>query len=449
MSHIYDFTPAYHLAKSYVVWTFKRFYGSFTIVGKENLPADGKYILAPNHVNALMDALALHSIVPRRMPLVFLARSDVFKNPLAARLMRFAKIMPAFRMRDGMENLGRNQEVFDRCVEILDKNHAIGIMPEGNQGEQKRIRPIVKGIFRIAFAAQEQYAENKGVKIIPVGIDYNNIFKFGKDIVINIGKPIEVSDYWMRYTVNPVTATNELRERLRNDLEELTVHIQSDDYYECYETVIDICATQMIAESNVGEKALDKFLAAKEIVARLNHLEKTNTAKMDRLHEICKNYRQQLSRFKLRPENFENLPGNQSKLILDGLLLLMTFPVFLQGVVLNALPFFVPVAVRKAMGVSYDGFWSSIQYSIGAIITFPLFYLLQLTFFVALGAPLWLVLLFIPYQYLAGKWAFRWYKEAKKWNASCRFRRLLKNNKLTQASNWHQQIIDEIFKIQR
>jgi 1-acyl-sn-glycerol-3-phosphate acyltransferase len=76
MSKIYDFTLSYGLFKSYVMFAFKRFFSRYIVMGKENIPETGPIILAPNHLNALMDALAAISVVPHKMPVVFLARSD-------------------------------------------------------------------------------------------------------------------------------------------------------------------------------------------------------------------------------------------------------------------------------------------------------------------------------------------------------------------------------------
>jgi len=208
MSNIFDYTASFSLVRNYIVFTFKRYYGEYIVVGQENIPDESPLIFAPNHINAFMDAIAVHSIAPYKQPVIFLARADIFNNKTAIKLLKFAKILPAFRMRDGMENLGKNNEVFEQCVEILHKNSALGIMPEGNQGEQRKLRPLVKGIFRIAFAAQQNSNVQPNVKIIPVGIDYGNLTKFGKHIIINIGKPIEVSEYMQSYAANPVSATN-------------------------------------------------------------------------------------------------------------------------------------------------------------------------------------------------------------------------------------------------
>jgi 1-acyl-sn-glycerol-3-phosphate acyltransferase len=151
MSKIYDFTLSYGLFKSYVMFAFKRFFSRYIVMGKENIPETGPIILAPNHLNALMDALAAISVVPHKMPVVFLARSDYFNNKLIARFLHFCKILPAFRMREGLENVDKNNDVFEVCVDVLNHNQAIGIMPEGNQGSKRKLRPLAKGIYCMAI----------------------------------------------------------------------------------------------------------------------------------------------------------------------------------------------------------------------------------------------------------------------------------------------------------
>ena len=119
MSKITDYTVSFSLVRNYIVFAFKRYYGEYVVLGRENIPVNCPVIFAPNHINAFMDAIAVHSIAPPKIPVIFLARADVFNNKTAVKILKFAKILPAFRMRDGIENLGKNNETFEQCVEIL------------------------------------------------------------------------------------------------------------------------------------------------------------------------------------------------------------------------------------------------------------------------------------------------------------------------------------------
>jgi len=416
------------------------------VVGKENIPREGPVIFAPTHLSALMDAIAVHSVVPHKLPVIFLGRADIFKNKTAAKVLNFIKMMPAFRMRDGIENLGKNDEIFERCVEVLDHNKALGIMPEGNQGEQRRLRPLVKGIFRIAFVAQQKYGTQPGVKIIPVGIDSGDFIKFGKHIIINIGKPIEVSDYMASFTKNPVIATNEIRERLNNDLNSLSLNLASEAHYECFETLTDILNTTMVETLGLKNNTINRFVARQEIAAKLIAIEKKMPEKIVKLESLCKDYVSNLKKINLRTWTLEKAPFKVATLLLDGLLLLGTFPIFLLGFFLNFLPFFTPVILRKAMKPKYSGFYSSLHFGFG-LVCFPLFYLLQTILFCRLsGAAWWVVILFFFSQYFFGKCAFSWYREGKKYMARLRYLKLKyeKSPALTKTQNLRKQIIEMI-----
>ena len=444
MSKISDYPLSFSIVRNYVVFTFKRYYSEYIVLGRENIPSDSPVIFAPNHINALMDAIAIHSIAPYKVPVIFLARADIFKNKKAAQLLKSAKILPAFRMRDGMENLSKNNEVFEQCVEILDQNKILGIMPEGNQGEQRKLRPLVKGIFRIAFTAQHKYDSKSKVKIIPVGIDYGDLAKYGKHIIINIGKPIEVSDYMQSYYENPVAATNEIREKLRLDLNSLSLDLATEKHYECFRTISELANTDFVKKLQLTDNTVFRFVARQEIAKRLTKIEINEPEKIEKLDVLANNYNGLLEKTNLRNWVFEQSPFKTESIILEGLLLFLTFPIFVYGYICNFLPFLIPVYIRKfVLKAQYEGFFSSLQFGIG-IFLFPIFYLMQTLLFHNLTGTHWLLSLpFFIMQYPFGKLAVKWHEIAKKFMAKIKFKRLKhkRSFELIQAQNVREQII--------
>ncbi len=99
--------------------TFRLFYKKIYVYGKKNIPSGHPVIFAPNHQNAVMDPLAI--LFTQKNYIVFLARSDVFNGKFLIRLLTFLKILPIYRQRDGIENLAKNEEIFDITVRILKK----------------------------------------------------------------------------------------------------------------------------------------------------------------------------------------------------------------------------------------------------------------------------------------------------------------------------------------
>jgi 1-acyl-sn-glycerol-3-phosphate acyltransferase len=195
------FSLRYRLLKTYAMFAHWIFYRRIEVKFRERIPGDRPVLLAPNHQNALMDAMA--PLLTTSHDPVFLARADIFKKKFVAGILRLFKILPVYRIRDGASELGKNEDVFQEAMDVLlRKKCPVAIMPEGNHGNKRRLRPLVKGIFRVAFQAQEQFGEQPGVVIVPVGIDYSNYSIFRGKLFVQFGEPIEVNKYYSSYLQN-------------------------------------------------------------------------------------------------------------------------------------------------------------------------------------------------------------------------------------------------------
>ncbi len=438
--NIFDFNQSYGLVKRYMMTAFRGFYGDYVINGKENIPAEGPVIYAANHLNALMDPLAVISALPHKMPIVYLARADYFKKKTTRQMLTFCKLLPAFRMRDGVGNLEKNHGIFEKCVEVLENNRALGIMPEGNQGSQRKIRPLVKGIFRIAFTAQQKYGTEPGVKIVPVGIDFGDFEKFGKHLIINVGKPIEVSEFMITYNSNPVKATNHLRDRLSSDLSSLTLNLATESHYDCFETATEVANTNFLTSAN---NTLNRFFTRQKIAEKLLKLEKHRPELIEKLDAICSEYRDHLKKLNLRSWVLEKKQYKRRELFMSILLLLITLPVFVIGFIVNMFPFFTPDLIRHLLKINFPGGISSLRFGLG-MITFPVFYLIQgVLIYRKFRGELWNLILIIPLQYVFGKLSYQWYRGYQRHLAKIRYRRLEKQKspELIKIKQLHDEII--------
>ncbi len=375
MSKIYDIPIMYRIVRSLITKVLYLYYDEIIVTGKENIPSNGGYIFAPNHRNALMDALAVVLITPKQKSTSFLARSDIFKNKYAAQFLRFSKIMPAFRIRDGFENLGKNNDVFEECVELLEANQALCIMPEGNQELEHKVRPLVKGIFRVAFSVQQRNKTEHPLQIVPVGFDYGDIVKFGKHLIINIGKPIDVSTYNKAYNENPPKALNEIKGKLKQRLEKLTLHIDSELNYDTILATIDYSHLNILHKNKIKPTTIAAYETRKQLADWLCDIEKEQPELLKELSESTLKYKKALDKNHIQYRNVNQIKSGKT-LFFNSLLLTISFPFALVGFVLNAVPFFAPEWIRKLMKVEFEGFFSSIQFVLGLIL-FPIFYLAQ------------------------------------------------------------------------
>lgn len=409
MTKIYELPTGYRIFRKYIKYTYREYFDEITITGIENIPVNAPVIYAPNHLNALMDALGLSLFFPYNQSTTYLARADVFRNKYFSKILTFTKIIPAFRIRDGYENLGKNAETFEMCKEILNQKQNLCIMPEGNQEIERNVRPLVKGIFRVAFAAQEETEHE--IFIVPVGYDYEDLINYGKNLIINIGKPIGVKSYMNAYAENQVKTTNELRNRLRNALIDLTIHIDTKENYECFEMAFETACTVILAEKKQTPPPTATFLLRKEIARKLSETEKTDPGKTERLKKLSTDFKHLSKKLKVNAQDIKYLYKKPDNSFFSLLKLIILFPLFVTGFVLNALPFYTPFFVRKKAGVKFKGFYSSVYY-VSSIVSFPIFYFLQsLIINLICGCDAWLFFALLPVHYFTGKLAYYgWYR---------------------------------------
>ena len=120
INNVEDFSWLYALLKPFASFMHNHiFYKKVYTSGLENIPSEGAVIFAPNHQNALMDALIILSV--KNWQPVFMARADIFAGQFVRRLLFFMKILPIFRIRDGRESLKQNDEIFAKSVQVLRK----------------------------------------------------------------------------------------------------------------------------------------------------------------------------------------------------------------------------------------------------------------------------------------------------------------------------------------
>jgi len=231
MNNIYDTDRLYAFLRPYVDWLFRRSYRNFQYIGKENIPTDGSIIYAPNHTNALCDAMAVLGIDPS--PKVFVARADIFKDSRRARILNWLKIMPIRRIRDGIDEVRHNDETMHKAVETLHAGVPFCILPEGAHRPKHSLLPLRKGIFRIALEANDAFGNEKPVYIVPVGLEYGDFFHLWDNLTVNIGQPINVTTFANEHAdLDRPQLILALRDELTLRMRELIIWVPDDEHYE-------------------------------------------------------------------------------------------------------------------------------------------------------------------------------------------------------------------------
>ena len=364
---------------------FELYYRRIEVRNARIIPEKKPVIFAANHQNALMDALAL--VLKLRFQTVFMTRADIFEKPFVKKILMSLKMLPIYRIRDGVSSLSKNEEMFDETTRIL-KNHQspLCLFPEGNHGDRRRLRPLVKGIFRIAFKAQEEYKDNKGVQIFPVGIDYSHYQKFRQTLFINVGQPIEVSDYWKLYEKNQATGMNALRERLAEEMRKLMIDIKTEEYYETYMGLRGFFRQEMYRHHGIKKDNLaTRFDSDKKLIEALDNTLVKEPELIKHIDEKFKRYSALRDKNNFRDWVFRK---NSYSVALNILLLfvcLILSPLFILGLINNWPHYFIPVKfVRK---IKDPQFRSTAAWGSGSVIQ-ALYYII-LSVIAVIFIPFW------------------------------------------------------------
>jgi 1-acyl-sn-glycerol-3-phosphate acyltransferase len=415
--NIEKYSARYALLKSVAgFWHNKVFYRKVIILGRENINPEHHLIFAPNHQNALMDALAV--LFTQEGQLIFLARADIFKKRIIAAILYFLKILPVYRIRDGFSSLKGNDEIFTKTLDVLKSKKGLVILPEGDHLGFRRLRQLKKGICRVAFQSDEATGFNLKIKIIPVGLEYSNYSRFRQVLTVVYGKPVEVSEFFDLYKESPEKALNELRTKLSNEMKNNMVHIESEKDYEAIDELRSI-----INGKFSDDIRLPKFFRDRTLISKINLLASSNPTVYTKICALSLDVKRKAKELNTNYRLLEKKKHPLGWLIAGLIGMVITFPLFIYGNIFNLTFLEIPnLQIRK---IRDPQFHSSIRYGLSLALAFvflPLYLILSLVLF----ASWWIGLLIFLTLPLSGLFAWNYYLQFRRITGGFRIRKLIK-----------------------
>ena len=162
----------YNIVRPVVSVLFKLFFHP-KIIGKENIPKNGRIILAGNHKNNL-DCIMLMSST--RRPIHFLAKIELWKGPKKI-IFNHMGLIPVDRKR-------KNHESLVEACKYLENEKVIGIFPEGTFNRTtETVMPFKIGAVKMA------HDTNSNIVPFIIKGDYN---VFNKNLKIIFLSPISI-----------------------------------------------------------------------------------------------------------------------------------------------------------------------------------------------------------------------------------------------------------------
>jgi 1-acyl-sn-glycerol-3-phosphate acyltransferase len=169
------------------------FYGKLTILGRENIPSDGKPLLiVANHLSNWDPPML---VVATRRNMGFVAKEELFvENPKFGKLITYYGAISV--KRDKPE-----KATFKSVKKIFESGWSVGMFIEGTRNKT----PGVMGKPHLGTA---YFAKANKVKVLPIGILGTN--QKGGHAILKIGKPMDASDDLEETTWRIMEALSEL-----------------------------------------------------------------------------------------------------------------------------------------------------------------------------------------------------------------------------------------------
>lgn len=377
------------------------YYRHFYILNQENIPRKGEpTIVIANHQNGVMDAMAiLHTMSQDHRQPVFIARGDIFKKDGVAKILRFLKIMPTFRTRDGnRDDVRSNIALYERAARVLKDGGTIVIFPEATHQHGHFMNTFKKGFCRIAFSAEEINDFKLGVKVLPLNIHYSNYFNFRSDLMVTVGESFTYEEFFDLYKEHPNDAYLALNEKARARVKEITPDIDIPEYYNEIESL-----TQMMSEPLLKHKGLKtSYLpnqkdAAMTIIANLKQFKDKEPEQFEILMQQTREYTTLLQQRGLHHWVI-NRKLSIFRFIVRSLLMVASLPLFLFGYINNLIPF--AITKRFANKAKDPMLRSSFQYVSSTVATFPIYYLLLLGIVWIISKKFWIALAYVVLTFM-------------------------------------------------
>lgn len=190
----------YALLRAVAGIALRWYYRDIQVEGSDRIPRERPLLLVVNHPNALVDALLVGWVMPRRV--LITAKATIFANPIGAVLLRWLGVLPLRRTSDERSASGlppsaaRNAETFRAVHEALARGRCVLIFPEGKTPEEPALAPLKSGAARMALHAYES-GDASDLAILPIGLVFERKEAPRSRVFVEIGEPILLAD-WTR-----------------------------------------------------------------------------------------------------------------------------------------------------------------------------------------------------------------------------------------------------------
>ena len=351
------------------------------VLGLENVPTNGTpLIVVSNHQNCLNDPLCVClQLTDRRMN--FIARANVFKNPIFNKALRAMGLLPAYRMsHEGLSAVSKNQETFDDAEKALNDGETLMLYPEADHQDKRWLGKFKLGYLRIAFAAAEKMEFKQDLMILPSCNHYSNYFHARTEMLIRFGQPISLQPYYEKYQESPRETMMEVNKVVREAIKEMMLHVEDLENYD----QIDFLRENEYGKKYAVEHGFNfnylpsKLLSDQSLVNALQKASEEHPEEMAEIYKDTETLKNGIKQLKIRDWLFQKKSGAGAA-ALRGLGLLILLPLFIVSIIPTALLFIIPEIFLKKL-IKDQMFYSSFNVAVSALVSVPICLIIPIIF---------------------------------------------------------------------
>lgn len=307
--------------------------------------ASGPVMFVGNHPNAIIDPALVFVLSTRQV--TFLAKEPLFRTPVLGAILRSLGALPVYRKQDNPALMAKNEGTFEAAAGALERGGAITLFPEGKSHSEPSLAAVKTGAARIAFRAARAGAK---VRIIPVGLTYAQKHRFRSEVLIDVDPPIEVMPYLPPEGQDEAPAVRALTEQIEAGLRRVTLNLERWEDLPIIQTGEELYALKL------GERARDPD-RLRRFAQGIQLFRAEQPGRFEHLRGEVASYRRRLELVRSNPRDL-GLVYRRDQVwmftLRNLLALLFGLPLFMLGLLLFALPFYIPRWLNGALEVELD-----------------------------------------------------------------------------------------------
>jgi len=402
--------------KWYLGWMIKLYYRRVYTNGTEGIPNGQPVIFASNHPGGFVEPIILTTNV--RQPIHFLVLGSFLTSPYLQWLFRALKMVPIYR-RDiaGSQSIVKNESTFQYVFSALKRNSHILIYPEAQTQFIYKIRPLKKGIARMAKGFLESKT-HEHMFIVPVGVNFIDVSRFRSDVFIDIGTPIKISieegqgNDWLYKTI----------EKTRQGMENVVFDVQDESRHAFVQDYVEIKHYAVQNELDIMVKTYVK--SGKHVRNIKSYVDQIDNMTDDAFTELkgkLVDFYKKRAAYKL---NVRTIGLIQEFRLFHYVLLIVGFPFYIIGGIINSVSLVGAVYVRRNL-VKRIEYKSAVSGAIPSVLT-----IIGFVFFFVMGIVFHLGFLIIAITLPVSMYLFIYYNDLLDlFIQKSRYKRLSKNEK--------------------